>query len=128
MYGATAFSQTYVYEADDKGNEGSNGMYHKYVKGAKLLLDLPTVLYDVQKTSSGYDYLAEFSCVNVLGIGETTELRYSARENTIDSEILKEMMDTSIAAGIPEDIVNSMKIVDFTNCTAPTPSQLSEPI
>ena len=82
-YGTVPFSQTYVYEQDmDDNGEPENGMYHKYVTGAKMLLNLPTVLYDVQKDENGYDLLAEFSCLKKVGI-TTTELRYSSRNKTV---------------------------------------------
>ena len=54
-----------------------------------------------------YDFLAEFSCINKLGI-ETTELRFSAREPTVDSAKIQAMIETAISVGIDENIVVNM--------------------
>ena len=93
-------------------------MYTKWVKGAKALLSLPTVIVDV--TADGerdpYEFLIEFTCKNETPLIEATELRFSARSSSISDEQFESMKATAIQVGIDEDLVNSVKLVDHSKC------------
>ena len=112
------------------------GMYTKWLKGASALLTLPTVIVDVQSAADdehyylaeltesewrttqepNYEFLIEFTCKNESPLVEVTELRFSAREPTISDEQFAKMKQTAIDAGIDEDLVNSVALVDHSRC------------
>lgn len=112
-YGMVPFSQTYIYEADSQA-----GMYVKYVKGAKSLLALPTVIVDVHTDAATgqYDLMTEFTCKEEAGIQVATELRFSSRGKSIDDATFAEMQAKAIAMGIDESIVNNVLVVDQSGC------------
>ena len=80
------FSQTYLYDLNDEANPDEVGMYTKWLKGAKAMLQLPTVIVDVEGDGDLYDYLIEFTCKNESPLVEVTELRFSSRESSISDE------------------------------------------
>ena len=129
------FSQTYEYQANDPESPVEVGMYTKYLKGAKALLTLPTVIVDVQSGASSFDhldrdhnnegaggiageyeFLIEFTCKNESPLVEVTELRFSARDDTITDEQFATMKQTALGAGIDADLINSVTRVDHSHC------------
>ena len=91
-------------------------MYSKYLKGASLLLTLPTVIVDLQGDGDQYDYMIEFTCKNESPLVEVTELRFSSRNMSISDEQFASMKQTALDAGIDESIVNSVALVDQSGC------------
>ena len=91
-------------------------MYTKWLKGAKAMLQLPTVIVDVEGDGDLYDYLIEFTCKNESPLVEVTELRFSSRESSISDEQFAKMKQTALDVGISEDIVKSVQIVDHSKC------------
>ena len=110
------FAQTYEYEADDAEDEAEVGMYTKYLKGASLLLTLPTVIVDLTGPDNEYDYMIEFTCKNETPLVEVTELRFSSRYMSISDEKFAELKQVALDAGIDESIVNSVALVDQSQC------------
>ena len=80
------FVQTYEYNANDSEDENEIGMYTKWLKGAKVMLTLPTVIVDVEGDGDQYDFMIEYTCKNESPLIEATELRFSARTSTISDE------------------------------------------
>merc|ERR1712010_198878 len=80
------------------------------------MLTLPTVIVDVEGDGDQYDYLIEFTCKNESPLIEATELRFSARTSSISDDQFAAMKATAIAAGIDEDLVNSVQVVDHSKC------------
>ena len=92
-------------------------MYHKYVSGAKALLDLPTVIVDVQIGSDGnYEYLTEYTCYDIVGGVHVEELRFSSRHEEIASGVLAKMQEVAIAQGISKETVESVTIINHAKC------------
>ena len=91
-------------------------MYSKYLKGASLLLTLPTVIVDLTGDDNQYEYMIEFTCKNELSLVEVTELRFSSRYMSISDEQFASMKQTAIDAGIDESIVNSVALADQSRC------------
>ena len=105
------FSQTYEYHANNMTDYREAGMYTKWLKGASALLQLPTVIVDVQAAAddehyylaeaveeevdtvqeTNYEFLIEFTCYNKTPLIEVTELRFSAREAEISDEQFQKM-------------------------------------
>ena len=110
------FTQTYEYEADDVEDPDEIGMYSKYLKGASLLLTLPTVIVDLTGDDNQYEYMIEFTCKNESSLVEVTELRFSSRYMSISDEQFASMKQTAIDAGIDESIVNSVALADQSRC------------
>lgn len=92
------------------------GMYTKWLKGAKAMLTLPTVVVDVEGDGDTYDYLIEFTCKNESPLVEVTELRFSARTNSISDEQFQKMKQTALDVGIDADLVQSVQLVDHSKC------------
>ena len=61
-------------------------MYTKYLKGASLLLTLPTVIVDLTGVDNEYEYMIEFTCKNESSLVEVTELRFSSRYMSMSDE------------------------------------------
>merc|ERR1711934_615313 len=110
------FTQTYEYNADVAEDPNEVGMYTKWLKGAQAMLTLPTVIVDVTGDGDQYDYLIEFTCKNESPLIEATELRFSARTSSISDDQLAKMKETALSAGIDEDLVNSVTVVDHSKC------------
>ena len=91
-------------------------MYSKYLKGASLLLTLPTVIVDLTGDDNQYEYMIEFTCKNESSLVEVTELRFSSRYMSISDEQFASMKQTAIDAGIDESIVNSVALADQSRC------------
>lgn len=114
-YGIIPFAQTYDYEP--VGN-ATSAVYKKYLTGAKLLLQLPTVVVDVTEGAGGtYTQMIEYTCKPILGVASAQELRFLSRERTIAASALAAMKQTAVAAGVPSSTVNSVKDVDYSKCS-----------
>ena len=106
------FVQTYEYSADDQEDLQEVGMYTKYLKGASLLLTLPTVIVDLTGVDNEYEYMIEFTCKNESSLVEVTELRFSSRYMSISDEQFAAMKQTALDAGIDAAIVDSVQLAD----------------
>ena len=112
-YSLVPFSQTYVYEADAE----QTGVYVKYVKGQKALLDLPTVMVDFTTDGNGeYQTLTEFTCKEKLGVVVATELRISSRDKQLDDATLEDLKQRALDLGIPPQELSKITIVDHSRC------------
>ena len=78
---------------------------------------MPTVIVDVTGDDAEYEYMIEFTCKNESPLIEVTELRFSSRYQTITPEIFASLKQTSLDAGIPQDIVDSVQLADQAQCS-----------
>ena len=59
----------------------------------KLMLNLPTVIVDVQgkDADGGYEFLTEYTCYDIVGGVHVEELRFSSRNSSLSTEQLEKM-------------------------------------
>ena len=91
-------------------------MYSKYLKGASLLLTLPTVIVDVTGPDNQYDYMIEFTCKNESPLVEVTELRFSSRYMSMEDEQFQKMKQIALDVGIDASIVDAVQLADQHQC------------
>lgn len=115
-YGPVPFTMHQTYQPVNVTAEGG-GLYSKYVNGAKGLLQLPTVVVDVEGGSGtgGYATMIEYTCKPI--IIEVQELRFLARTPAVDASTLKAMFATAARAGVPAGTIKSMQVVNRTKCS-----------
>ena len=82
-------------------------MFHKYLTGAKAMLNLPTVIVDVTLGEGDqYEYLTEYTCYDIIGGVHVEELRFSSRNASVPEETLEEMKTIAKYAGINAELVD----------------------
>lgn len=87
----------------------------KYLNGAKVLLQLPTVVVDAVDGEDGkYSLLTEFTEKSI--VVDVTELRFLARTQTLTTETLQTMKNVAASVGIKQSIIDSVKNVNRTGC------------
>ena len=92
-------------------------MYTKWLHGFRYMLQLPTVIvYAEGDRYDKYDYMIEFTCKNESPLVEVTELRFSARTNSISEAQFEKMKQIALNAGISADTVAKVKIANHTGC------------
>merc|ERR1711871_339558 len=114
-YGPLPFQQTYVYKQDT----ADLGVYTKYLKGTSWLLQLPTVVVDVEMSADGasYESLTEYTCKQTTPFSVAVELRFSSRVQSTTSDDLERMKAKALAAGIDADTVDRVKAANRSTCT-----------
>jgi hypothetical protein len=105
---------TFTYEP---GNSTERGLYTKYASGAKVLLQLPTVVVDATEGADGnYIFMTEFTSKRI--VVPITELRFLARTPTVTSDVLNKMKVVAASVGIEQSIIDSLKIVNHAGCSS----------
>jgi len=113
QYGPIPFALTFKYEPDASGQKG---LYKKHLNGAKVLLDLPTVVVDAVEGPGGrYGLMTEFTRWDSL----LTELRFLSRSPQVGGETLRKMKETAAAVGIEQSIIDGVRLVDHSGCPPP---------
>ena len=115
-YAVVPFGMVYTYAPRSGDDEA--GVYDKYVKGTQWLLNLPTTIVDVRLGDDGeVALMSEFTCVDKVGDAvEAIEFRISSREQTIDTDVLNDMMNVARSAGVPNATLEKVAINDYSAC------------
>eukprot|EP01063_Lacrimia_lanifica_P032722 TRINITY_DN5639_c0_g1_i2.p3 TRINITY_DN5639_c0_g1~~TRINITY_DN5639_c0_g1_i2.p3 ORF type:complete len:191 (+),score=53.06 TRINITY_DN5639_c0_g1_i2:65-637(+) len=111
-YGPLPFHQTYMYES-----QGVPGVYTSYLKGAKALLTLPSVIVDVVPDANGaYSMFTSYKCKSVAGVVDVSEFRVSARAAAVPDAVLTAAKQAAIDAGLKASFVGGAKTISQAGC------------